>query len=111
MNSSSRTTTKSRKTIINLKLLVIVFALLAGNVYAQASPPEPTEREKVLLNRIDQLEGRLVELEKSFAAISGNNSTAAVVVPVTPAKQTSNNVISNDDRSILDFFHDTTINL
>ncbi|HET9529834.1 MAG TPA: porin [Blastocatellia bacterium] len=83
------------------------------------TPSEMTERERLLLDRIEKLERRLAEIE----------SRTRIIAPSEPAKQTamneaseaapskpnsngvSQNQVSQEDRSVLDFFRDTTINL
>jgi hypothetical protein len=80
-----------------------------------------TERERLLLDRIGKLERRLAELE----------SRTRIIAPSEPAKQTALNEtldvapstpgsesetvaqgqVSREDRGVLDFFRDTTINL
>jgi hypothetical protein len=96
---------------------------------AEASGPaaktgETSERERVLVDRIEQLERRLAELEaRTSGNGSGEPSHAAAKGPaaVEPAPETSAPVqaggaatapqAATEDRAVLDFFRDTTINL
>ena len=83
---------------------------------------EPTDRERLLLERIEKLEKRLAALESQISGDKGssaasNSSTAAVdsaQVKTLPKNETVkadvSRQISEDDRSVLDFFRDTTFN-
>ena len=96
---------------------------------AEASGPaakagETNERERALVDRIEQLERRLAELEARTAGNgSGEPSHTAAKEPAAgePAPATSAPVqagsaatapqAATEDRAVLDFFRDTTINL
>jgi hypothetical protein len=79
--------------------------------------PELTERERLLLERIEQLERRMETLEKRMAE-STDNSVSSETVQIAPAgavetaKQEESNRthVSAGDREVLNFFRDTTIN-
>jgi len=73
---------------------LVLFALCTGAAFAQS------DREKQLLDRIDRLEKRLAELE------------ARVGVPAAPPPQTAAATsVTPQDRLILHYFRDTTINV
>jgi hypothetical protein len=88
---------------------------LSGDPIAveKAKPEGLSERERLLLERVDQLERRLAEVE---SRLSGNAEPAKptasdvnlpeVSVPVAAAPQTD-----PADREVLDFLRDTTFNL
>jgi Putative beta-barrel porin-2, OmpL-like. bbp2 len=85
---------------------------------------ESSERERLLLERIDRLEQRLAELEsragaKSNAATADAVSKTATVAPAVTSVLASENKtathattqITDEDRGVLDFFRDTTFNI
>lgn len=78
-----------------------------------------TDREKSLIERIEKLEKRLLEVEaRSGIQKTEANSDETVTTTSTagtsplPAKSTiaNQNQITDEDRSVLDFFRETTIN-
>ncbi len=92
---------------------------LAGVPAATPGKPsdEVTERERILIERIEKLEKRLEDVESrsvvkettvaaTDAPTAVNNTTLISAKPAEP-KQTE---ISETDRSVLGFFRDTTIN-
>jgi hypothetical protein len=93
----------------------------AGN-YGANRASEITERERLLLDRIEKLELRLAELESRTAAKETAQPAQpfpAKTVTVQPAGTVPDNdanshapaQIADEDRSVLDFFRDTTINM
>lgn len=95
-------------------LLSIIAACITGQAQT-ASDSKPPNRERELLERIEQLEKRLAEVEglvkKPTAA---SNVTPIAVVSGTPVQETgtvANNTLSEEDRSVLDSLRDTTINV
>jgi hypothetical protein len=97
----------------------------ASDLGSASKASEATERERLLLDRIDKLERRLSELESREPA-----GTAGAILPAVPnkpgaeadsstteaqARATSEppagDQISNEDRRVLDFLRDTTFNV
>lgn len=91
---------------------------------AAVDQPDASERERRLLERVEQLERRVAELESrnNAAAAAVNASGAGTVVPAADAapvvaangsgaKTSSPAQIGEEDRSALDFFRGTTVNL
>jgi hypothetical protein len=80
-------------------------------------PSEMTGRERLLLERIEKLERRLAELESrnsppASPAPAPAAGQAADVAPSNPVGSgASENQVSQEDRGVLDFFRDTTINM
>lgn len=77
-----------------------------------------SERERLLLERVDQLERRLAELESRISGKAEAGNTGLSVPPIVsqPAPVTINAPVAPiqvdpADRETLDFFRDTTINL
>lgn len=81
-------------------------------IESKQQPAALTERERMLLDRIEQLERRLSELEKRVMP-----PAAATIQPAMPASNDAQQAdesadgINKDDRELLDFFKETTINL
>jgi hypothetical protein len=85
------------------------------------TPSEMTERERLLLDRIEKLERRLAEIESrtppSAPAASAPQPAmkqAADVAPSSPVSKgetPAQSQASQEDRGVLDFFRDTTINM
>jgi len=91
---------------------------------AAVDQPDASERERRLLERVEQLERRVAELESrnNAAAAAVNASGAGTVVPAADAapvvaangsgvKTSSPAQIGEEDRAALDFFRDTTFNV
>lgn len=91
---------------------------------AAATPADLSERERRLLERLEQLERRVAELESrnNAASIMGNNVGAGTRVAVADASpiisSTRNEIttsspaqINEEDLGVLDFFRDTTFNV
>jgi putative OmpL-like beta-barrel porin-2 len=91
---------------------------------AAVTPSEPTERERLLVDRIEKLERRLVELESrsqartirdplqpaSTNAVAGHSAEdVSKTRPDNTAPETQE--ISKEDRAALDFPRDTTFNV
>jgi hypothetical protein len=84
----------------------------------EAKLPEPSERERWLLVRIDKLEKRLAEVEARLAPAVATNDLPAAVTTADPAGSTSvaepkpakQNGLSEEDRKTLDYFRGTTVN-
>lgn len=81
-----------------------------------ALPNDPNDRERILLERIEQLERRLAEVESHI--ITNTNNETIRKTTEQPSQQSEpdsakkvNTEVSADDRNVLDFFKDTTINL
>lgn len=73
--------------------------------------PKLTDREKMLLERIEKLEKRLTEVEsRGDKNVSEQTAVPPVEAPVQPVKTTEPVQITEDDRGVLDFYRDTTIN-
>jgi hypothetical protein len=84
----------------------------------KAGTSDVSERERLMLERVDQLERRLAELESRMAAktearsLDAPGPTEAVVnAAATPAVVAKVPDQNESDRETLDFFRDTTINL
>lgn len=110
-------------------LLCILIVCLFCEVRAQQSddasgkpetsnpPTTMTERECVMLERIEQLERRLAEIESRLPAkpdklpqtVAAKEAIAVSIVPPAKSGETANQ--TDQDRSVLDFFRDTTINV
>jgi hypothetical protein len=83
--------------------------------------PEITGRERLLLDRIEKLERRLAELESRSATIVApapatqqHAKQAADIAPPGPDSKSetlAQDQVSQQDRGVLDFFRDTTINM
>lgn len=77
-----------------------------------------TEREKMLLDRIEDLEKRLREVEaRTIPVNTGNTATKLAEADLTKIASPQNDPknkpavqISEEDRGVLDFYRDTTIN-
>ncbi|MEW6731028.1 MAG: porin [Acidobacteriota bacterium] len=78
---------------------------------------EPSERERILLERIELLEKRLAKLEERFEAKRVNEEVGTTTAVLPPSQKeldgvkTVSNGIETEDRRVLDFFRNTTINL
>lgn len=89
--------------------------------YSELKPAvsDLTDREKSLIERVEKLEKRLAEVETQ-ASVQKTEANSEVKTAMTSAAQTSplpaNSAaakqiqITEEDRSVLDFFRDTTIN-
>ena len=91
---------------------------------AAGVPSGLTERERMLVDRIEKLERRLAELESRSESKTVHDSLQTVSKPaaagaaseegakIQPDKSASEpQQISNEDRGVLDFLRDTTLNL
>lgn len=89
-----------------------------------AAPGGLTERERILVDRIEKLERRLAELESRTEAKPVRKPLQTVSTPAvggTPAEGVANThsdtsaadsqQITNEDRGVLDFLRDTTFNV
>lgn len=81
-------------------------------VEERAKSDSASERERLLLERVEQLERRLAELEsritsKDLPAPQAANQSAPVTINTAPVPSQ----IDSADRETLDFFRDTTINV
>lgn len=81
----------------------------------------PSERERMLLERIEKLERRLADLESRLKLSHANVTSSNQPLQVTKLESqglshdngqtTSPSQARDEDRGVLDFFRDTTINL
>src|SRR6266568_5082687 len=67
-------------------LIVAVLILAAGAAWGQSTPPpDPTEQVKLLLERVQQLEKRVSELESKQGAAPASSLSAASIPPAQQA--------------------------
>lgn len=83
---------------------------------AEFGPSVGSERERLLLERINQLEQRLARLESQAAMKSACENSAFLQPAVMPVQQaaapgTPSEPPRDQDAGVLEFFRDTTINL
>src|SRR5205807_1297451 len=63
-------------------LVLMIFA--AGVARAQSAPPDQTEQIRILLERVQQLEKRVAELETKTSAAAGPAAEAPANIPAAP---------------------------
>jgi hypothetical protein len=104
---------KSKLDLIARLLILFVLFGAATSVYTQESrTPEFSERERFLLERIEQLEKRLEALEKAgTAAPATEQPKPAATQRYLNQEEPDGRPITAVDRGVLNFFRDTTINL
>ena len=67
-------------------LIVVVLIFAAGATWGQSTPPpDPTEQVKLLLERVQQLEKRVSELESKQGAAPASSLSAASIPPAQQA--------------------------
>src|SRR6266581_3689586 len=67
-------------------LIVAVLILAAGAAWGQSTPPpDPTEQVKLLIERVQQLEKRVAELESKQGAAPASSLSAASIPPAQQA--------------------------
>src|SRR5258708_5497039 len=67
-----------------LPVLVVLMIFAAGAARAQTAPPDQTEQIRILLERVQQLEKRVAELETKTSAAAGPAPDAPAPLPAAP---------------------------
>jgi len=96
--------------VVVMVLFVTTNQLLAQTAESSSNGTEEVQRLKTL---VQQLEKRVAQLEgqQPKAVESQQGTTPAANAVVSGATNTGPEAITQEDRSVLDFFHDTTVNL
>lgn len=104
-NSESRAALQSR-----LRWVIMVLAVCATRLSAQT--PDSTDEIQQLKALVQKLQTRVSQLETQQAAKKDSPDPASISSKAAVAQSTnaSPSTLSDDDRSVLGFLHDTTLN-
>lgn len=109
-------TTKHRSKVASV--LLVLFIFLCVPVGGAAQLPSQSDREKMLIERIERLERRLSELEAQLnhdkRSARDTKESTVVDSPLTDVSEIETPVVIQPDHTdgdVVDFFRDTTFNL
>jgi Putative beta-barrel porin-2, OmpL-like. bbp2 len=98
--------------------LFLLLCLLATSSLAQDTTPNSSDEIQQLKSMVQQLQARVTQLEKqqgsagsATPADAASPSSSAVASDPTPAQTAQPQTVAAEDRSILDFLRDSTINV